>query len=187
MRFFPKLWFKSPPKVNKNFQCQWLDQTNMCFSLAELHRVLVKFALFFGAKSQFLVENIYAKMRLATLLPFSMWRHVVTSHMSTQDFSNSFDPCKTQSDHLTQSTGSTLNWSHFRCNCPKPDTVEEYNLLAMAAVGCLPGHTCYTLKSRKFPGSNWMISKHRLGKAQFHQFQPVPFRNGSFNGFLWPF
>eukprot|EP00434_Breviolum_minutum_P011963 symbB.v1.2.010547.t1/scaffold694.1/size172116/10 len=26
-----------------------------------------------------------------------------------------------------------------RCNCPKPDTVEEYNLLAMAAVGCLPG------------------------------------------------
>ena len=26
-----------------------------------------------------------------------------------------------------------------RCNCPKPETVEEYNLLAMAAVGCLPG------------------------------------------------
>eukprot|EP00913_Durusdinium_trenchii_P016895 g15883.t1 len=27
-----------------------------------------------------------------------------------------------------------------RCNCPKPETVEEYNLLAQAAVGLLPGH-----------------------------------------------
>ena len=30
-------------------------------------------------------------------------------------------------------------WDLVRCNCPKPETVEEYNLLAMAAVGCLPG------------------------------------------------
>lgn len=27
----------------------------------------------------------------------------------------------------------------MRCNCPKPETLEEYQLFAAAAAGCLPG------------------------------------------------
>ncbi|CAL1156444.1 unnamed protein product [Cladocopium goreaui] len=38
-----------------------------------------------------------------------------------------------------KSTNFARNPVCGRCNCPKPETVEEYNLLAMAAVGCLPG------------------------------------------------
>lgn len=35
----------------------------------------------------------------------------------------------------------------LRCNCPKPETVEEYNLMAMAAIGALPGHWGASLQS----------------------------------------
>ena len=80
--FFPNFDSSHLQKSTRISSVNDLTRQTCVFSLAELHRVLVKFALFFGAKSQFLVENIYAKMKLATLLLFSMWRHVVTSHMS---------------------------------------------------------------------------------------------------------
>ncbi|CAE7716095.1 PDS1 [Symbiodinium microadriaticum] len=52
------------------------------------------------------------------------------------DLAENGGPLKALQGAGTQETGPA---NSARCNCPKPESIEEYNLLAAAAVGAIPG------------------------------------------------